>query len=896
MRRFWAHILIAFAAIVAVFALTPSLLKQITTNAEFKNGRQFTFQLKERTKNEGEADPAKLDGESAKKMAKIMEERLKTYGVDSYKVNTSGNEYESDIVTVSFYATDEQQYKNIVTYLTFSGSFAFMNKPSEGAEGEAVVVSEKEFRNGNAYLQEASVNDYPTIILPVSTGSTNWTDLVAYAKEHPETSGDEESSTESVVLYLMYNFESGDTPQKLVESDKWSEKVFIPFNYDTNFDESNAWFKYQVNYSDANGNGVADAKEIRAAFDNANYLLNLFNASALDYDVECIRGLTSETRVNVPAGTEKITENAKLVWNATLTAIIAAFVIVTLLIAVFYKLGAISAMTTTSLTVFLAFLFMVKAEMLYSVLAVVALVAVGIISLCSTVVYLNKLKEDAYKGHTLKKANTEASKKSLLPIIDINLVGAVIGIMVYLLGGTSFHAFGAILGLGSLISLILNTIGLKLMMWLPTNATKLSGKYGAFGINPENVPNHMAEEKQRFFGAYEDKDFTKKKKPVGIIAASLFVIALVGILVGVSVKGSLVKQESSKVINQQIYVTNTYDVKKEATDNKLNENTLKSDVLDKILLYSGKDEADVDVYTPLKEYVKDVSNYTTFQTSEDVTPLDEETITYKTTYYIVTLKSTVSLNTKSYFLPQTALDADELHNTLAVFAEETPYKVSFKTSETYVTTTTVEWGKVVAGTAVAIAILTVYLMLRYRLSRGLTSLVFPVLGSAVTLGLLMLANFCGMSLPITVIAAIPVVVILSYVFMILIMNREREMVIDDKTRDVSIEHRKELSTKALGVAMTPVLASAVLGIYMLVDFFGFGVVSSSYIYLAAMIGALITLGFVMVLYMPIANFFFALFKKVSIERKPRKSKKNKNNKPVKKSAEPEEAIFIGIND
>jgi preprotein translocase subunit SecF len=891
MRRLWAHIVIVFAALVAVFASTPALLKKVTTNSDFRTSRQFTFQLSEREPVAGETDPAKLDGNSAKNMAAVMEQRLRTYGVDSYKIAYGGNSEKSDIITISFYAESETKYNNVVNYLTFNGSFAFMNKAAEGKESEAVVVTESEFRNGNAYLKDASVNEFPTIILPVKTSSESWKNLVDYAKDNPDTS--EENG--GPIVYLMRDYLAGDTPQTLEESNKWSQKVFIPFNYETAFDNTNNWFTYQVGYSDTNGNGLADPDEIRSSFDNANYLLNLFNSEALDFDVTCLRGLSVETRVVIPEAVEKITDKAKLVWNATLTAVVAAIAIIALLLVVFYRLGALSSITTTILTVFFAFLFMINAEIEYSVLAIAALVAVAIISLSCGVIYLNKLKEDAYKGHTLKKANTEASKKSLLPIIDINIVGIVIGIMTYLLGGTAFHPFGAILAFGSLVSLLINTFGLKLLMWLPTNTTKLSGKYGAFGINKENVPNHMAEEKQRFYGAYAEKDFTKRKKPIGIIAGGLFVVALVGLLVGVSIKGGIVKGDTSKVVGQEIYVTNTYDAKKEETDNKLNKNTLQSDVLEKIMLLSGYDAEMHEVYTPLKEYVTNVDEYVTFTSSKTVRE-EEEDIDYVTTYYVLSLKGNIDLSTKSYYIPLTSADAETLSKTLQYFLENTNYGVSIKNNVTYVTESNIEWTKVLTASAVAVAILTVYLMLRYRLSRGLASIAFPVLGATITLGVLVLLNVIGLSLPLTVIAAIPLMTILSYAFMIPIMNREREMVIDDKSRDVTIEHRKELSIKSLGIALTPVLASAVLGIYLLINFFGFGVIASSYLYLIAIIGSLITLGFIVVLYMPIANLLYALFKKISIERKPRERKNKKSNKPVKKSAEPEEAIFIGIND
>ncbi len=885
MRRLWAYILIAFTALVTVFALGPSFAKKITSNAEFERRRQFTFQLTQKETD----DPAKLDSYSASKMAKTMEARLLASGITSYNISTSGNSESSDIVTVDFH-TDSDNYEDIVTYLTFDGSFALMNKKN-------TVVPEADFRAGDAYIKEAAVNEYPTVILPVSTASSLWESLIDDAAET------DEDGNETKNIYLIYNYIDGENYQTLNEQNKWNEKdrIFLTFDYSKNFDATNSYFYYQQGYIDSNGNGVADANEVKAAFNKANYLLNLFNASELDYEVTCIKGLTSETTVWLDASVEKIYSAGKLVWNATLTALVAGIVITTLLLAVFYRLGALSSLTASLLTVFLSFVFMVNAGMEYGVIAIAALVAVGIISLVSNIIYLNKLKEDAYRGHTLKKANTEASKKSLLPIIDINLVGVVVGVMCYLLAGTAFRAFGAILGIGSLISLIINTLGFKGLMWLATNTTKLSGKYEAFGINSANVPNHMAEEKQRFFGAYADKDFTKKKKPVGILAGGLFVLAIVGVLVGASLKGGITKSEASKTSKSQIYVTNRYDDSKKSTDDVLNSNTLKSDVLDKIMVYSGVDEENKDVYKPLTDYVNifddegNVTNYDNFTVSDSVTEEGTGTVYYTTNYYVVDLKgsSGISLSTKAYFLPYSAETAEDLSTVLKHFAEENPFDLSIKTTVTYVPASTIEWGKVVLASSISVLILTVYLMIRYRLSRGLTSIVFPVLSGAITLGILMLLNILGLSIPLTVMAALPIVVILSYAFMISLMNREREMVIDDKSRDITLEHRQELSVKATGVALTQIFACAVIGVYLLINFFGFGLAVSSYTYLIAIIGSLVALGFIIVLFMPIANFFYGLFGKINFDFKPRK--KNKKT-VVKKSAEPEEAVFIGIND
>ena len=53
MRRLWAHVLIAFTCIVAVFAAFPSLAKEIKSGGDYSTRRQFTFQLKEKKQARG---------------------------------------------------------------------------------------------------------------------------------------------------------------------------------------------------------------------------------------------------------------------------------------------------------------------------------------------------------------------------------------------------------------------------------------------------------------------------------------------------------------------------------------------------------------------------------------------------------------------------------------------------------------------------------------------------------------------------------------------------------------------------------------------------------------------------------------------------------------------------
>ncbi len=910
MRRLWAYIIVVFAAIVAVFASFPTIMKDVSTNGYYETRRQFTFQLTEKEQEDDDVTPAALDKNSAKKMANIMKSRLETYNISAYDISTSGK----DIVTVSFAADSEEKYQQIITYLSFSGSFALVN----GTDDE-IVVSGKDFLRGKAYTKDYEVNEYPTVIIPVKTDSTDYQSMIQNAKDEPVStgSGEEGEEAESVArIYLLYNWNKGETYKTLSEAQLLESKTLMQIDFTPDDEEEGLYYNSKKNsfsrvcgYQDKNGNGTADPNEVAAAYAQAEYLVNLFSASPLDYEVKCIRGLTDETKVWLDAYVEEVLHNGEIVWNRTLTAVIAATVILTLLLAYFYKLGAVSTLATTLTSTFFAILIMVKTGLEYNALAIVAIIIVALVSVVSNIIYLNKLKEDCYRGHTIKKANTEASKKSLLPIADIHVVTLVIGVMCYLLGGLALRSFGAILGICSVISFIINSLGLKGLMWLCTNATVVSGKYELFAISKENVPDHMAEEKQTFYGTYADKHFAKHKKSVGAITGGAFVCALAAIIAASCVRsGELFKKTTSQSVGSEIYVQNRILVAGEQDTSPLTDITL-STILDNILIQrkSGvaidqsqtADEKGVaDSYYTLKHFV-DESATVSFTMSETKI---EDTIThnYKDTYFVLKLNSKLSTKVTAEIKGYPGLEAntidqvfEEYFDTTSTFTSSVSNSLDLKQIKTVVPTSSPKWEKIIFGTSIAILIITVYLLLRYRLSRGLASLIFQVVGSAITLGIMLLINFFVTVPPVAAIS-VPVVSIFAYFFLIQFFNKERELIKDDRVKDNSPEHRSELAMRALGIAYTPILATAVLGIYLLINFFGFGTSDMSMAYVGMFVGSIVALGIISVLIVPVCNFLYGLFSKVKINIKPREGKKSK--KPVHKSAEPEEAIFIGIND
>ena len=128
------------------------------------------------------------------------------------------------------------------------------------------------------------------------------------------------------------------------------------------------------------------------------------------------------------------------------------------------------------------------------------------------------------------------------------------------------------------------------------------------------------------------------------------------------------------------------------------------------------------------------------------------------------------------------------------------------------------------------------------------------------------------------------------------MNKERELILEDRSRDNSLEARENLMKRALGISSTPITISFIIALYLGVNFFGFMFTNVSWVFLLMILGVCIATALVLVVFGPFAHLFYKWFSKVNISRPKVEKKKKARPVRVKKSAEPEEAIFIGIND
>lgn len=892
MRRLWSHIVIAATSLLMVGATFATVVTNMNSNIEFERGRELTFRINAK---DDDGNPDKdyefTDDDAVKETAKIMEKRLATADISRYKVETAG----FDTIKVSFVQDTDQEYEIIQNYLSFNASLAISNSK----ETYALAT---EFLDPNKEAYWTNDKGYPTIIIPINYDnelfqavyteakemSDNNTGEVEEQHEHQEGEEEEEEAKRHAYLYLWYDYiedyysydkinqNSQDTYDAAIAS-----KVLMTFDAaDPFLDEEHTALRAYVQ-PEVGEDSKVSPDALRKAFRNAKYYVNLLNAGQMEYHVDFMFSKTANLFVEslVELGTHKT-----VAWSRTFIATIVAIAVISLLLIYFYRLGASGIAVTSIIATFLGFLFIVLLGAEFNIAGIVGLIALGLISVLSGVIYMQKFKEECYRGRTLKKANTEAAKKSLLPIVDLHVVLVAMGVACYLLGGVMMKSFAVASILGGVSSLLLNLIFLRGMEWLVTNEQGLAGRYDLFDVSKDQVADGLEESKEKYEGANADKDFTKHKKPVGILAAILFVASVASMIVfGIAQKGAIYSSDSPYG-NSQVYVEYVSEV--------AGNTTLTSDVKERIdaILDNASLEG-----TSLKEITElDTYEYTS---KYDTTASGTATVYYG--YYIINFNKPlkgdemIKYGDLNPIAVSEFFTLDELNNASgANLNMPANVNVSLKDS-VRISADQPSVTSLIIATSVGLGISAVYLLLRYRLSRGLASLIVSFGATGISAGLFAMLRF----LPVTSYAglAIPFVAIFSLAIGIILMNKERDMILDDRNRDNSVEARNAMMIKATALASTPMTIAFIMALYLGVNFFGFMFANVSYIFLAVILGVSIATGLTLVCFGPLAQVFFKAFHGVRII-KPKANKKKARPVRVNKSAEPEEAIFIGIND
>lgn len=886
MRRFWAHITLALTALIVMSTTFFSIFTKLSFNQQYTEGSEITYRL---TNKEDETIEIE-DPDAAKNIAELMKNRLDILGITEYNVKTVSN----DIIKVQFAEPNNLNKSNIVSYLGFNGSLALSNMDDDE---NYLHITAAEFRDSSkpAYLD--SINSYPTIVIPVLKDSPAFQDLLSKTntqkdsgigeQTQSQTETDEDGNAKTVTttyMYLWYDFdEENDRYSKTVEGSEdydvnVANKIIMKFNIESAYypDGEDNKLAASLNMDTDNSNSITTT-EVRNSYNNARFYVNLLNSEVLDYKVKQIN---SQQVKFIPATLESLVTNADphqyVAASSTFIATLVAILLGCLILVTFFRLSAVSIAVSTLFSLYAGIGIIVLMNAEFNIAAVIALIGIALVSLASGIYYASKFKDECYRGRNIKKANSEAARKTTLPIVDMHLALVIIGAFVYLFGGSLMRTFALVSVVGGIASLLVNLIILRLLMFLATNNVAFANKLAIFGVKEDKLPT-LTEDGQAktevFKGEYEDVNFNKNHKKFGLVTLVLLVASLAGLITFGIIGNNNPLATSTDAEVSTIYVYSKNEL--------LTIDSLTNDVLNKVNIYTD----DTNTKT-LASYVNKSYNYSS---SEIVGGVEQ------TTYYFeFDLKSLLNENSSADATYGSGTTKTNLKDVLAAYKEvDSKTEVMVKVSSFY-GRSQANFGGIVAGTSIALAVIGLYFILRYKLSRGLASLIFALGFTAIGFGIFSLTRI---AFPTFSSAIIPLISLFAIIITIIFMSREKEIIVEDKAKEIGFDRRGEMMQKATSTGMNEVLVFSMISAFIAINMFGLGPNKSALTFVLFAIAIILLTVFITNLFGPFSQILYQFLSPVENRRKKKARKKaGKVQSATHRSREPEEAVFIGIND
>lgn len=882
MRRLIAYLGLAVALIVATALNIFAPIRGLNSNLEYSSGREFTYQVRAKASTDGTPTTDAIPADAIDQIFDTMDERMETFGVSEYQLSKEGN----DIIRATASLPSDNQYNRLRVYLNYDANFTI--RVAKDDETTAIASAEQMFKDVKARIEYRG--PYPFIVIPLSDSQLFQDTIVSVAERiqgEEQVQKDDGSQPDlvdnaKIVIWSDFNPDT-DSYAKTKEDNQMAGKLFLSFDYRSMFWDEN---KQEIavaspidGYNEENNYTTAQIKE---ATDTARYMVNVFNAGSLDYDVEFL----FENRL-IPASVESLLsfgEMDNIAWSKTAISLVLGFALIFVIIGMIYRLPVLGTISSFMLTMLGTVLLFNVISVEVSTSAIIGFVFVGLLSIFGSLTYLGKFRNEVYRGRTFKKAHAEASRRSTTYNLDALILSLIIGVITYFTAGPAIIGFGTVLIFGSIVGLVSILLHNSIVYWLLANNTSTQKSYGIYGIDKSKVPNLLENEKPSYFGRFAKTNPNDKAK----LYTGFFGAVLVAGIVTLSVFAGLGKTPLNLQIQDQnvtrVYfrVSENSDIESNATD------TSPENILNSITING----------TPLS-LIKD-GNLVSYETH------DYSTKTGEGENEIVTNYTYLVYNISGIYNGEEVVDFNYEHLGLQgsmPLIDALDTIVSSLDSNAIVSVNHVEkqavspsLNSVVIVSLITMGVTALYMAIRFGLARGFVTLLVSASTAALVI-LYFIATRISVH-PLVAIGALAAILVVALINS-LIYNYQRDIKKDSFFRDKNGLEKDQL---ALTMSLSPLYAIYILAALVFVGFMAIAPYVMSMVYFAVVLAILLALFSTTKINLYLTHVFENFIHKVgTIKIKLPKSKQALHREAARKNAkgrgnEPEEALIIGIND
>ncbi len=624
----------------------------------------------------------------------------------------------------------------------------------------------------------------------------------------------------------------------------------------------------------------------KLAYKKANLLAGKLNASNLKYDVTLINQSQVDAGSNLVSPFVEYIKRAGVVqFSTVLICTIIAVVIVSLFLLLNYGLpGLLGIVVSGANVVGSLYLFNFLGNE-FNIGTILGLFGVAALSILGVTIWLHRTKEDIYLGKNLKKAYQDANKKTLFNLLDFSIVGAIIGLVAYLIPNSYTSSFGGVMLIGVLMSVVTLGIVFRSVSWLLYNSQFAQNHIKLFGVERKLIPDLSKGEKPTYFDAFKRRSSKRTFTITGIIACLLLVASIVGITTFQVVNGSVYNSLSNET-NSKVLVTREI---RNASDD-FNTDSIEvgiQEALGQIYFDEAHEEQvfgnEMNVNSFYYEFV-----------SGETTP-----VTNREYYFVIDLEQIVDVegvNQETYYFYDGQESAQGSLSEVIINAIQSSigdnYTVTTSRSYDYNDDLINMWVSI--AVAIAVAGIFVYFLLRFGPSKALTGL---LIGGASLVSIVGIFSLIRGPFPSEITLGLLLLSLLTYLIFDVFFVNERLTYLENKHELKELGAREERYDYAGNSIYNYLIINMMFVAFIVLSFFFTSAFDRNTL-LFILVGMFLVVIFIKAMELPIQNAFTKVFEKIGdrFSENRIKARANKKGKKVEFDDGPQEAIFIDIND
>lgn len=215
--------------------------------------------------------------------------------------------------------------------------------------------------------------------------------------------------------------------------------------------------------------------------------------------------------------------------STAIAGLVGVLAVIIFMIAIYRMPGVISAvMLAAYIWAIFGIYSMIGA--VFTLTGIAALVLGVGMTVDANIISYERIRQELYKGHSVRKAVEEGQKLSLSAIFDGQLTTLIAALIMYIWGNGAVKGFATMLIITVVMTLVLNVALSRWLLNLVVSSGKFDNKPEAFGVKRDQIPDIEKGQEQFYFGVRKHDYMGNAKKEfltVGIVLALALVMGIV---------------------------------------------------------------------------------------------------------------------------------------------------------------------------------------------------------------------------------------------------------------------------------------------------------------------------------------------------------------------------------